>query len=214
MYLHAIQHTSLYPHSHFERLEFLGDAILGFIVAQTLFKLYPKKDEGFLSKLKSFLISRQYLNQIGKNLKLDQWIEALEDVKKHSEDYIGNSLEALIGALYLDQGIQAVESFVSQYIIQELLKDPEKILKKIPFYTQDPISLLFIKVNQHQLGELKFQFESIQKGFRCKLYLSDHFIAEAEGRSKQIAKKKAAERGLKLLNLLPGNDSFSNSEGH
>jgi len=187
--------------------------VLGLIVAKTLYTLYPKKPEGFLSKLKAYLVSRHYLNRVGKQLGLDQWMDVVDDVRKHSEDYLGNAVEALIGALFLDQGIESVESFVRKHILEELLKEPNQVLSNLSSHQQDPVSSLFTLVHQQKLGEVSFRYEVIPKGFRCKLYLSDHYIAEGEGRSKRVAKKKAAEVGLKFLNLLPQNDPSFGSAG-
>src|SRR3978361_1174906 len=103
-----------------ERLEFLGDAVLGSVVAEVLFKLYPYEDEGFLTELRSKIVSRVNLNQLGKKLGFDKLIEfdnrALNSQRQGS--LLGDAFEALIGAVYLDKGYDFTKNFLINNIIK------------------------------------------------------------------------------------------------
>src|SRR5476651_2484852 len=103
-----------------ERLEFLGDAVLGSVVAEVLFKLYPYKDEGFLTELRSKIVSRVNLNQLARKLGLEQLIEydsrMLNSARQGS--LLGDAFEALVGAIYLDKGYDFTKSFLVNHIIK------------------------------------------------------------------------------------------------
>jgi len=100
-----------------ERLEFLGDAILDAVVAHYLFKLFPLRDEGFLTQMRSKIVNRQQLNSLSHRLGLDDYIFTNHDLS-HTKSINGNALEALIGALFLDKGF----GFAEKVIINRILK--------------------------------------------------------------------------------------------
>src|ERR1700743_1887234 len=101
-----------------ERLEFLGDAVLGSVIAEVLFKLYPYEDEGFLTELRSKIVSRNNLNQLARKLGFNKLIEfdsrALNSSRQGS--LLGDAFEALIGAIYLDKGYNFTRNFLVNYI--------------------------------------------------------------------------------------------------
>src|ERR1700712_3515116 len=103
-----------------ERLEFLGDAVLGSVVAEVLFKLYPYEDEGFLTELRSKIVSRVNLNQLARKLGFDKLIEydsrALNSSRQGS--LLGDAFEALVGAVYLDKGYDFTRNFLVNHIIK------------------------------------------------------------------------------------------------
>lgn len=100
-----------------ERLEYLGDAILGAIVADFLFKLYPYKDEGFLTDMRSKLVSRTQLNQLSSKLGLQDLIEINVRRKQFSKSIKGDAFEAFIGALYIDKGYDFTKEILVKHII-------------------------------------------------------------------------------------------------
>src|SRR6195952_2103232 len=97
-----------------ERLEFLGDAVLGSVVAEVLFKLYPYEDEGFLTELRSKIVSRNNLNALGRKLGLEQLIEYDNRMvgSTRQGSLLGDAFEALVGAVYLDQGYDFTKGFL------------------------------------------------------------------------------------------------------
>jgi len=100
-----------------ERLEYLGDAILDAVVSDILFKKYPKKTEGFLTQTRSKIVSRKMLGKIAKQMGIQELLKHSKLKIKDSPSVLGNALEALIGAIYLDQGYDKATSFISKKII-------------------------------------------------------------------------------------------------
>jgi len=115
LYNQSLVHKSSNKLQHNERLEFLGDAVLSAIVSKTLYSSNPKEDEGTLSNKRSLIISRKNLNEIGKNILDDKLL--IHNVKNITLNMYGNYLEAIIGALYLDGGIEKTENFIKKKII-------------------------------------------------------------------------------------------------
>src|ERR1700755_438459 len=103
-----------------ERLEFLGDAVLGSVVAEVLFKLYPYEDEGFLTELRSKIVNRVNLNQLARKLGFDQLIQYDNRMVNTTRQgsLLGDAFEALIGAIYLDKGYDFTRSFLVNHIIK------------------------------------------------------------------------------------------------
>lgn len=101
-----------------ERLEFLGDAILSAVVADHLFKMFPYKGEGFLTEMRSRIVSRSQLNKLSTKLGLDKLIKADQDVKGGFRSMSGDAFEAIIGAIYLDKGYQFTYKVIVEQIIQ------------------------------------------------------------------------------------------------
>mgnify|MGYP001522372365 FL=1 len=100
---------------NYERLEFLGDAVLGAIVAELLYKFFPKKDEGFLTRVRSKVVSRESLNELAINIGLDKAVVAKSDISRNKHIY-GDVFEAFIGAMFLDQGFVNTKRFIEKFI--------------------------------------------------------------------------------------------------
>ncbi|MEG2791505.1 MAG: ribonuclease III domain-containing protein, partial [Odoribacter sp.] len=100
---------------NYERLEFLGDAILGAIVAELLYKFFPNKDEGFLTRVRSKVVSRESLNELAINIGLDKAVVAKSDISRNKHVY-GDVFEAFIGAMFLDQGFVHTKHFIEKFI--------------------------------------------------------------------------------------------------
>lgn len=123
LYYQALRHSSVAVEikegvkNSNERLEFLGDAVLGIIVAEYLFKMYPFKGEGFLTKMRSRIVNRAQLNQLAMKMGLNELIES--DLKGNRAGSIyGDAFEALVGAIYLDKGFLAAKKFIIERIIK------------------------------------------------------------------------------------------------
>lgn len=100
-----------------ERLEYLGDAVLGTIVAEYLFKKYPTENEGFLTKMRSKIVKRKSLNSIGEQMELDLLLSKYNKTRL-SNSMLGNAVEALVGAVYLERGYDHTTRFVIRKILQ------------------------------------------------------------------------------------------------
>ena len=124
LYKLAFQHRSIAQQSfngskvNNERLEYLGDAILGAIVADYLFKMFPFKDEGFLTEMRSKMVSRVQLNKLSHKLGIDNYIQTAVENNNHFRSIKGDAFEALIGAMYLDKGY----AFTKRIVIGKIIK--------------------------------------------------------------------------------------------
>ncbi|MCM1034814.1 MAG: ribonuclease III [Paludibacter sp.] len=116
LYEQALTHRSLSQDSN-ERLEFLGDAVIGVVVADVLYRLYPDAQEGLLSRYRSKVVCRDRLNRIARNMGLPQHLKIGGQLKKNAEDVYGNALEALVGAVYEEAGYARAQAFVCKYIV-------------------------------------------------------------------------------------------------
>jgi len=114
------QQPALGRHQTNERLEFLGDAVLGTVVAEYLFKKYPYEQEGFLTEVRSRIVNRESLNGIALKLGLDQLVQldAAQGRAARSRSVNGNALEALVGAVYLDLGYKAARKFILSRLVK------------------------------------------------------------------------------------------------
>lgn len=183
---------------NYERLEFLGDAVLGSVIAAHLYSASPNGDEGYLTKMRSKIVSRENLNDIGKKLQLIQLLNSKIQKNQFGENIHGNILEALIGAIYLDKGFAVCENFIKTNILNKL-DDIEKLEGKITSYKS-----LFIEYCQKE--KKSFKFESFEddgceniKYFGVKLYYNENVIAKARATSKKKAEEKAAQRAYFAL---------------
>lgn len=186
---------------HNERLEFLGDSILGFVVADYLVKHYLQFSEGQLTSLRAALVNSDSLLAIAKELKLEDYLlvshgEAKE--LKNSRSYLlANAIEALIGALYIDGGIEKAKDFIERYILSKT----EIILQTASY--KDAKSL-FQEKGQELLGitpiykSLKSWGPDHAKQFEVGVYFNEDLIAQGTGYSKQEAEINAAQKALEL----------------
>jgi ribonuclease-3 len=125
-----------------ERLEFLGDSILSFVVSEHLFKTYPQFDEGILTNLRSLVVNTKSLAKAAKELEFGRFLKLSrgeeESHGRENESLLANTFEAVIGALFLDQGIRAVKSFleeiiiprIGEYVEKKVFKDPKSLLQE------------------------------------------------------------------------------------
>jgi len=178
---------------NYERLEFVGDAMLGSVVASYLYNEVPHGDEGYLTKMRSKIVSRQHLNDLGKAFSLIDLVKS--NIPKHhfGENIYGNLFEALVGAIYLDQGFRRCEKFIYQKIIIPHV-DIERLEGKVISYKS-----LFIEWCQKEKHSFNYHvFEDsgkeVSKYFAVKLSLNDKVIAKARDTSKKKAEEKASKR--------------------
>ena len=196
-YLNENPDSDLY---HNERLEFLGDAVLELIVTEHLYKNYPDKPEGELTTWRAALVNARMLAIVAKDLKLGDYLllshgEARETGK--ARDYIlANATEALLGALYLDQGLKACKIIIEQYILSKL---PQVLEEKL---FEDAKSQ-FQELAQEKIGitpsyqVLKEWGPDHEKNFEVGVALEKKLIAKGVGTSKQEAEQEAAKAALR-----------------
>lgn len=186
-----------------ERLEFLGDAVLELAVTEFLYKTYPHKAEGDLTNWRSAVVKGKNLAQIANELSLGTYLYLSRGEEKsggRKKNYIlANTLEALIGAIYLDQGYEVIHEFISKNILEKL----EEILEA---GLHIDAKSHFQELAQEKTGitpEYKFIKEwgpDHAKKFMMGVYIGDKKIAEGTGSSKQKAEEDAARRALIDIN--------------
>jgi ribonuclease III len=185
-----------------ERLEFLGDAVLGSVVAEVLFKLYPYEDEGFLTELRSKIVSRVNLNQLAHKLGFDGLIEYDSRVLGSSRQgsLLGDAFEALIGAVYLDKGYNFTRNFLINHIIKS----------HIDIHTLEQTETNFksklIEWCQRHGKDISFDLIGNSDGENAKLFTVQASVdGEIMGLGKEFSKKNAeklaAEKACEALGI-------------
>ncbi len=189
-----------FPLGHNERLEFLGDAVLELVVTEHLFISFSDEPEGVLTNWRASLVNATLLAKVGRTLKLEEYLflskgEAKDTVSKARNYILANTVEALIGALYLDQGIQTASKFIHEHILTEL---PHILKHKL---YQDPKSS-FQEIAQEKTGitpsyrSLDEEGPDHDKQFTIGVYLGDECMGTGTGKSKQEAQVAAAAQAL------------------
>lgn len=182
----------------YERLEFLGDAILGTVVADFLFKEAPKGNEGYLTKMRSKLVSREHLNQMGKDLDLLRFLKSNIPNSNFGSNIYGNIFEALIGAIYIDLGFEKCEQFILKNAVKSNV-DLEKLEGKIISYKSLLIEWCQKKKKPFQFIAFEDDGNEKQKHFGVKLLIEGKTIARARATSKKKAEEKASQRAYFAL---------------
>lgn len=184
-----------------ERLEFLGDSIVSFVVSEYLYKKYSF-NEGTLTNLRSLLVNTKTLSEVAKKLNFGKLLLLSkgeeESMGRENESLLENSFEAYVGALYLDQGIKAVLSFLEI----ELLSKSDELVQKKEF--KDPKSLLQEKIQAKKLPSPVYKVISETgpahaKIFTVAVYVQNKILGKGTGKSKQEAEEKAARVALEAL---------------
>ena len=185
---------------HNERLEFLGDAVLELVVTEFLYQQYPNKEEGVLTNWRSALVKGKHLAEVAQELELGLYLYLSRGEERsggRKKNYIlANTLEALIGAIYLDKNYQAAHQFIH-----------ERILKRLSVILEMGLHIdaksRFQEVCQEVLGVtpeyrlIKDEGPDHNKVFIMGAYINDLFVAEGSGSSKQKAEQEAAMAGIK-----------------
>lgn len=186
-----------------ERLEFLGDAILGAVIAELLFKMYPYKDEGFLTEMRSKIVSRSNLNQLARRLGLDELIEFDTRILSHSSkqgSLLGDTFEAMIGAVYMDKGYNFTKNFLITRIIRPHVDIHTLELTETNFKSK------LIEWCQRHGKDITFEVVPNGEGENSKLF-TIHVNVDGDisgiGRdyNKKNAEKLAAEKACELLKI-------------
>lgn len=182
-----------------ERLEYLGDAILSTIVAEYLFKKYPTHDEGFLTKMRSKIVKRKTLNNIADNMGLDMILSDYSQGKM-SKSMLGNALEALVGALYMEFGYDRTKNYVIRKILMKYL-DFEDLENKDDNYK----SMLLEYCQKHgktvnYLLLSKFKMDKRDR-FKVAVQVNGSTMATAEDYNKKSAEQAASKKAIKSLKI-------------
>lgn len=187
-----------------ERLEFLGDSILSFVVSQYLYRKYPAYNEGILTNIRSLLVNTKSLAIIAKELDFGSLLKLSKGEKeskgRQNQSLLADCFESFIGALYLDQGIERVSKFLNEV----LLYKTEEIIKNKSF--KDPKSLLqeYVQAKKQNSPMYKVLEESgpaHAKRFKIGAYVNGSLLGEGIGSSKREAEENAAQNSLDYYKL-------------
>lgn len=185
---------------NYERLEFLGDAMLGAVIAAHLFKKVPEGNEGYLTKMRSKIVSREHLNELGRDLQLVKFLRTTVPTQQFSGNIYGNVFESLVGAIYLDRGFKYCEKFIFKRVIKPYV-DIKKLEGKVISYK----SLLIEWCQKHKKS---FNFEIYDdtgkdelKHFAVRLKVEEEIVAKARATSKKKAEERAAKRAYYKLQI-------------
>ena len=203
-YKKAFTHSSLKKTSsdgnplNYERLEFLGDAILGAVIAHFLFKKIPEGTEGYLTQMRSKIVSREHLNEIGNDLNLIRFVISNVPKENFGDNIHGNVFEALIGAIFLDKGYKYAVRFIYRIVIEPYV-DIERLEGKITSYKS-----LLIEWSQKQKRSIKYDVyedtgNDSHKHFSVKLYLDEDVLSKGRATSKKKAEEIASKRAYYRL---------------
>lgn len=182
-----------------ERLEYLGDALLSFVVGEYLFLKYPSADEGFLTKMRSKIVKRKMLNFIAEQMSIDSIMQEFNSTPI-SSSMLGNAFEALIGALYLDRGFEESKKFVLKKIIKKYIN-----IDQLEFFDDNYKSQL-LEWCQKNGKEIDFRIINKFKAdkrdrFLVGVYIDQKEISTAEDYNKKNAEQIASEFAIQNLGL-------------
>lgn len=183
---------------NYERLEFLGDSMLGTIISRYLYNEVPEGDEGYLTKMRSKIVSREHLNELGKDLNLIKLVESRIPKTHFGDNIHGNVFEALVGAIYLDRGYKYCEKFIYDRVIGPYV-DIEQLEGKVISYKS-----LIIEWCQKQKKSFNYNvYEDTGKDelkhFAVKLSIGNKVVAKARASSKKKAEERASKRAFFAL---------------
>lgn len=185
-----------------ERLEFLGDSILSYVVSIYFYKIYPQFNEGTLTNLRSQLVNTKSLAEAAKTLGFGDYLKLSkgeeESHGRENQSLLADCFEAFIGALFLDQGLEAAQ----QFIHEALLPKAEEIVRKKDF--KDPKSMLqeHAQATAHAAPVYTVLLEegpSHAKQFTVGVSIKEHMLGQGVGKSKQEAEEQAAKQALEKM---------------
>ncbi len=181
-----------------ERIEFLGDSILGHIVAEYLYKNFPKYNQGDMTLIKHHFVNTEYLSNIGRKLQLEKLSKFGHgvDVNNLSNAIYEDIVESLIGVIYLDAGLKATENFIYKHILSKMkdvsiddMKDSKTKLQEL--MATEKRGTVFYKTDN--------KFNEEDKMFTSRVYFDDVIIGLGKGLSKKDAEKAAANNALERM---------------
>lgn len=201
-FLQAVTHKSSLSNPNSEdsneRLEFLGDAILDAVIAEYLFSKFPNEDEGYLTKIKSKIVNRKNLSDIGSVMKIREVLIYNESRAINLSSLEGNAFEAIIGAIYLDGGFDKAKTSINNYVIRKHINLTKILEEEIDFKSK-----LFIWCQKRKLSiEFVVISETHENGlwsFRVIAIINNTEYGIGSGQSKKEAEQEAARETFQLM---------------
>ncbi|GIK60620.1 MAG: Ribonuclease 3 [Ignavibacteriaceae bacterium] len=207
IYVEALIHRSfLEENEQFsfsnERLEFLGDSVLNLIIGEYLFNKFPNEEEGFLTKVRAKLVNRNALSLVAEDMDLAELLILSSSLPKsithNSKSMLSDALEALIGAIYLDKGIETCKQFIQKKILEPALKNGDHLID------ENYKSQLLEYAQANKLAIPVYQIVSEDgphhdKTFTAEVIIGEKVLGEGKGKSKKEAEQNAAQVALKRI---------------
>ena len=180
---------------NYERLEFLGDAMLSAVIASHLYLEVPAGDEGYLTKMRSKVVSREHLNELGKELNLIKLVESKIPPGQFGDNIHGNLFEALVGAIFLDKGYNYCEKFIYKRIITPYV-DIETLEGKVISYKS--LLIEWCQKEKRTFGYNVYEDTGNDevRHFSVKLSVDNKVVAKARVTAKKKAEEKASKRAF------------------
>ncbi|MEM6397524.1 MAG: ribonuclease III [Bacteroidota bacterium] len=182
-----------------ERLEYLGDAVLGTIVAEYLFRKYPMVNEGFLTKMRSKIVKRKSLNTIGSNMGLDTILQERNNTRI-ARSMLGNAVEALVGAIYIERGYKRTKQFVVRNMLRNYV-DVEGLENYDDNYKSQLLEHCQKQGSQVNYKTLKRFKQDKRDRFKVAVLIDGEKIATGEDFNKKSAEQQASRKALRNLGL-------------
>ena len=181
-----------------ERMEYLGDAVLSLAVADYLFRTYPTQAEGFLTEMRSRIVSRVSLNKLSQRLGFDSYIRHAPDMGSNARSMGGNAFEAIMGAIYLDRGFEFAKRVIIERIIHVYIDLDEMQHTDVNFKSK------LLEWTQRHKKKLEFRLldekgEAHKKQYHVQIFIDERPYAEATDRSIRGAEQLAAEKTYHAL---------------
>lgn len=203
----AASGTNGFRHSN-ERLEYLGDAVLGSVVADFLFKKFPYKDEGFLTEIRSRIVSRQNLNLLSRKLGLENMIQTNREYQSIGTSIPGDAFEAFVGALYLDKGYRFTYQIIVQKIIQNHLDMEGLVSKEVNFKSK------LIEWAQKEKRTIEFVLtDELENNKKLKIYVVNLLIdGQVISTGKDYSIKKAEQNASEQASVKIFSENIFNTD--
>ena len=196
LFYEALTHRSIkYSPKHNERLEYLGDAIFGSVIAEMLYNAFPDQDEGFLTQTRSKIVSRKTLNKLALDIQLNT---LLKHQASSNRSIYGNALEALIGAIFLDKGYAFTSKFIEDKLIEPHI-NLQQLVKKVVSYKG-----IILEWGQANKKQIKFRLidsfgKDHEKTYEVMIMIDNKNKGRAVGTSIKRAEEQAAKEAYKEL---------------
>ncbi|MEO0873360.1 MAG: ribonuclease III [Bacteroidota bacterium] len=182
-----------------ERLEYLGDAVLGTIVAEYLFQKYPNADEGFLTKMRSKIVKRKSLNKIGDSMGVDMLLNEFNNTRI-SRSMLGNAVEALVGAVYLEKGYDGTKRFIVRRMLRKFVDVHE--LEHFDDNYKSQLLEYCQKKGQSVSYRLLTRYKMDKRDrFKVAVVIDGKKVAVADDFNKKSAEQQASEKALQKLEI-------------
>ncbi len=193
------QQNNHYGGQNNERLEYLGDAVLGTIVAEYLYKKYPTEDEGFLTKMRSKIVKRKSLNEIGFNMGLDEILSTYNNTRI-AKSMLGNAVEALVGAVYVERGYKKTTRFVVRRMLRDYV-DVDRLETYDDNYKSQLLEHCQKNGQRVDYTILKRFKQDKRDRFRVAVLVNGKRLAVGEDFNKKAAEQIASRRALQGMGL-------------